>query len=99
MLSLLLSGDIGRWAPDGSRRRWPVQCKMDAGGGTWHLFAHGESERGMPMVDILSTTHFPAAERARIEAVDPGVRLVDAAGWFDGEFRETWPAYAASRYV
>jgi phosphoglycerate dehydrogenase-like enzyme len=53
----------------------------------------------MQSVNILSITHIRAAERARIEAIDPGVRLIDAAGWFDGEYRETWSAYAASRYV
>jgi phosphoglycerate dehydrogenase-like enzyme len=53
----------------------------------------------MQSVNILSITHIRAAERARIEAVDPGVRLTDAAGWFDGEYRETWSAYAASRYL
>src|SRR5271169_3931925 len=53
----------------------------------------------MPMVDILSITHIRAAERARIEAVDPAVRLTDAAGWFDGEYRETWPAFSAIRYL
>jgi phosphoglycerate dehydrogenase-like enzyme len=27
------------------------------------------------------------------------VHLVDAGGWFDGEYRETWPAYTAARYL
>jgi glyoxylate/hydroxypyruvate reductase A len=50
-------------------------------------------------VNILAIQRLPAADRARIEAVDPGVRLIDAGGWFDGEIRETWPAYAAARYL
>ena len=29
----------------------------------------------------------------------PGVRLTDAAGWFDGEYLETWPAFSVDRYV
>src|SRR5216684_8249554 len=53
----------------------------------------------MQQVNILSIQRVSAAERARIEAVDPGVRLTDAGGWFDGEYRETWSPYAASRYL
>ncbi|HWB51630.1 MAG TPA: D-2-hydroxyacid dehydrogenase [Stellaceae bacterium] len=51
------------------------------------------------MVDILAIQRLSTADRARIEAVDPSVRLVDAGGWFDGEMRETWPAFAAARYL
>ena len=51
------------------------------------------------MVNILAIQRISAADRARIEAIDPAVRVVDAGGWFDGEIRETWPAYAASRYL
>src|SRR3954467_8887266 len=40
-----------------------------------------------------------AEERARIEAVDPAIRLIDAGGWFDGEYRETWPAFTVARYL
>ncbi len=53
----------------------------------------------MPPVNILAIQRLAAADRARIAAVDPGVRLVEAGGWFDGEIRETWPAYAAARYL
>src|SRR5229473_8364462 len=53
----------------------------------------------MPSINILSIQRVRAAERARIEAVDPGIRLTDAGGWFDGEYRETWAPYAASRYI
>src|SRR5437667_107749 len=53
----------------------------------------------MPSVNILSIQRVRAAERARIEAIDPGVRLTDAGGWFDGEYRETWPAYSVARYL
>ena len=38
-------------------------------------------------------------DRAKIEAVDPAIRLTDAGGWFDGEIRETWPAFTAARYL
>src|SRR5437773_10326467 len=53
----------------------------------------------MPSVNILSIQRVRAAERARIEGVDPGIRLTDAGGWFDGEYRETWPAYSVARYL
>lgn len=50
-------------------------------------------------VNVLAIQRISAADRARIEAVDPAVRLTEAGGWFDGEIRETWSAYAASRYL
>src|SRR5438093_8363126 len=53
----------------------------------------------MPEVNILAIQRVSPAERAKIEAVDPGVRLTDAGGWFDGEYRETWPAYSVTRYL
>ena len=53
----------------------------------------------MRTVNILAIQRLSAAERARIEAVDPAVRVTDAGGWFDGEIRDTWPAYAGSRYL
>jgi glyoxylate/hydroxypyruvate reductase A len=53
----------------------------------------------MPKVNVLSTQRTSAAERARIEAVDPRVRLIDAGGWFDGEIRETWTDFAVARYL
>jgi phosphoglycerate dehydrogenase-like enzyme len=53
----------------------------------------------MRTVSVLLIQRISAAARARIEAVDPAVRVTDAGGWFDGEFRETWPAYSVSRYL
>ncbi len=53
----------------------------------------------MPMFNILALTRIRPEDRASIEAVDPGVRLTDAGGWFDGEYRETWPAFTANRYL
>jgi phosphoglycerate dehydrogenase-like enzyme len=53
----------------------------------------------MRTLNILTLTRLNAADRAKIEAVDPAVRLTDAAGWFDGEYRETWPAFSAARYL
>jgi phosphoglycerate dehydrogenase-like enzyme len=50
-------------------------------------------------VNILSIQRSTPAERAQIAAVDPGVKIFDAGGWFDGEVRETWTDFAASRYL
>ena len=53
----------------------------------------------MQSVNVLAIQRMRPDERAQIEAVDPCVRLVDAGGWFDGEYRQTWPAYAVARYL
>jgi phosphoglycerate dehydrogenase-like enzyme len=53
----------------------------------------------MQTLNVLSIVRLSAAECAKIEAVDPAVRLVDAGGWFDGEYRDTWPPFAAARYL
>ena len=53
----------------------------------------------MQKINVLNMQRLGAAERAKIEAVDPAIELVDAGGWFDGEYRETWPAYTAARYL
>jgi glyoxylate/hydroxypyruvate reductase len=50
-------------------------------------------------INVLNIQRLSAAERNKIEAVDPAVQLTDAGGWFDGEYRETWPAYTARRYL
>jgi phosphoglycerate dehydrogenase-like enzyme len=53
----------------------------------------------MRTYNVLTLTRIGAEDRAKIEAVDPAVRVTDASGWFDGEYRETWPAFSASRYL
>jgi phosphoglycerate dehydrogenase-like enzyme len=53
----------------------------------------------MRTVNILNIQPIGAADLAKIEAVDPAVRLTNAGGWFDGEIRETWSAYAVARYL
>jgi phosphoglycerate dehydrogenase-like enzyme len=53
----------------------------------------------MQTVNILTLTRLSATDRARIEAIDPAITLTEAVGWFDGEYRETWPAYNADRYL
>jgi phosphoglycerate dehydrogenase-like enzyme len=53
----------------------------------------------MPTINVLTLTRLSAADQAEIEAVDPAIRLTDAAGWFDGEYRDTWPAFSSQRYL
>src|SRR5271155_3769918 len=53
----------------------------------------------MPTLDVLTIQRINAADRARIEAIDPTIRLTDAGGWFDGEYRDTWPAFSANRFL
>jgi phosphoglycerate dehydrogenase-like enzyme len=53
----------------------------------------------MQTLNILSLQRLSPEDRARIEAVDPGVRVIEAGGWFDGEYAETWPAFTMARYL
>src|ERR1700758_2382902 len=51
----------------------------------------------MPGINVLAIQRISAEDRARIEAVDPSIALTDAGGWYDGEIRDTWPAFTAAR--
>jgi hypothetical protein len=53
----------------------------------------------MPRINVLSIQRISAEDRAKIEAVDPLIELTDAGGWYDGEIRETWPAFTSARYL
>ncbi len=53
----------------------------------------------MRELNLLCIQRLSAADKARIQAVGPGIRLTDAGGWFDGEIRETWPAHTVARYL
>lgn len=53
----------------------------------------------MQQTNVLLIQRVGGADRARIEAVDPVVRVTDAGGWFDGEIRDTWPPFTAARYL
>lgn len=53
----------------------------------------------MRQVNVLSIQRISAADRAKIEAMGPAVRLTDAGGWFDGEIRDTWPDFTSRRYL
>jgi phosphoglycerate dehydrogenase-like enzyme len=53
----------------------------------------------MQQVNVLNLQRIAVEDRAQIEAVDPRVQLTDAGGWFDGEYRDTWPAFTSMRYL
>ena len=53
----------------------------------------------MPSIKVLSIQRISAEDRAKIEAVDSAIQLTDAGGWYDGEIRETWPAFTSERYL
>src|SRR5262245_4425050 len=53
----------------------------------------------MRTINVLATQPISADDRAKIEASDPEIRLIDAGGWCDGEIGETWTAFAAARYL
>ena len=53
----------------------------------------------MQRINVLSIQRISAEDRAKIEAVDPEIELTDAGGWYDGEIRETWPAFTTARYL
>lgn len=50
-------------------------------------------------INILCIIGLKPQEKARIEALDPRIRITEGAGWFDGEMRATWPAEAGRRYI
>src|SRR6266581_3400138 len=53
----------------------------------------------MQRINVLDIQRVSAADRAKIEAVGPAIKFTDAGGWFDGEYRETWPAFSSARYL
>jgi hypothetical protein len=53
----------------------------------------------MRTVNVLSIERISAEDCAKIEAVDPAIQFTDAGGWFDGEIRDTWPAFTSARYL
>src|SRR5712692_5482503 len=53
----------------------------------------------MRRISVLTIQRISAEDRAKIEAVDPAILLIDAGGWYDGEIRDTWPAFTSARYL
>ncbi len=50
-------------------------------------------------INILFLVPVAPADKVRIESLDPRLRVVEAAGWFDGEIRRTWPKAASERFL
>ena len=48
---------------------------------------------------ILCIFDLPPDHQDKIRAVDPSIELIMAAGWFDGEIRDSWPAFNSERYL
>ena len=48
---------------------------------------------------IVSLVGLSESDAERIRAVDPSIDLTLAGGWFNGEYRDTWPEATASRYL
>jgi phosphoglycerate dehydrogenase-like enzyme len=53
----------------------------------------------MRSINVLAIQRMSAEDRTKIEACDLGIRLIDAGGWFEGEIRDNWTAFAAARYL
>jgi len=51
------------------------------------------------MPKVLSITPLSRADCEQVRGVDPSIELTEAGGWFDGEIRETWPAFTVERYL
>ena len=51
----------------------------------------------MSKIEVLTIHPLSADAQVKIRAVDAGVRLTDAGGWFAGEIRESWPPFAVKR--
>jgi len=51
------------------------------------------------MPEILNLQPLSDPERAAIESVDASVVITDAATWFNGEVRDTWPVYATRQFI
>jgi phosphoglycerate dehydrogenase-like enzyme len=50
-------------------------------------------------LNIACLVRLKTADADAIRAISPEIELVEAGGWFDGEFKDTWPTATASRYV
>src|SRR5258705_12253140 len=53
----------------------------------------------MHRVDVLVIQPIADEELAQIARLDSRLRVVDARGWFDDEFRQTWPQWSVDRYL
>lgn len=51
------------------------------------------------MPKIVSLVKLAPGGVSAIRAVDPSVELIEAGGWFEGEYAKSWPAETIARYV
>ena len=61
--------------------------------------ARGNWREETMSLSILSVISLPEAVQEEVHGVDPSIELTMAPGWFDGEIRETWPAFTSDRYL
>jgi phosphoglycerate dehydrogenase-like enzyme len=50
-------------------------------------------------VKVLNIQRMTAEETNRVKAISPAIQFTEAAGWFDGEIRDTWPSFTSNRYL
>jgi phosphoglycerate dehydrogenase-like enzyme len=58
-----------------------------------------QAEHLQMTLKIVSLVPLPTADATRIRTEFPQAELLDAGGWFDGEYARTWPAATIRRYV
>ena len=53
----------------------------------------------MQAIKVLNLQHLVLTAARQSRPSDPRIQLTNAAGWFDGEVRETWPEFSSRRYM
>ena len=53
----------------------------------------------MREVRVLNIQRMSPAETERVKAISSAIQYTDAAGWYDGEIRDTWPEFNSNRYL
>ena len=53
----------------------------------------------MREVRVLNIQRMSPAETERVKAISSAFQYTDAAGWYDGEIRDTWPEFNSNRYL
>jgi hypothetical protein len=50
-------------------------------------------------IEVLVIARVPDEALRRIAAVESCLHVVDGRGWFDDEYRESWPVWSVRRYL
>ena len=50
-------------------------------------------------IEVLVIVRVADEALNQIAAVDPRIHVVDGRGWFDVEYRESWPPWSVQRYL